>query len=104
MTTLIFSDAAWTMFRAALAVKAANAGRRYIEVNPAYTSGDCSGCGLRAKKKLSERWHFCPVCGTSLDRDHNAALNILSQGLLRLGSQSIEAPPFMAGCDTKLQK
>ena len=91
------SDAAWSHFRAVLAVKAVSAGRRYVEVNPAYTSADCSGCGLRAKKKLSERWHFCPVCGTSLDRDHNAAKNILSQGLLRLGIQSIEAPPFMAG-------
>ncbi len=91
------SDAAWSHFRAVLAVKAESAGRRYVEVNPAYTSADCSGCGLRAKKKLSERWHLCPVCGTSLDRDHNAALNILSQGLLRLGIQPIEAPPFMAG-------
>ena len=91
------SDAAWTMFRAALAVKAANAGRRYVEVAPHFTSQDCSGCGLRAKKKLSERWHFCPVCGTSLDRDHNAAKNILSLGLQRIGIQSVEAPPFMAG-------
>lgn len=91
------ADASWTMFRAALAVKAANAGRRYVEVAPHYTSQDCSGCGLRAKKKLSERWHFCPVCGTSLDRDENAARNILSLGLQALGIQSVEAPPFMAG-------
>ena len=91
------SDAAWTMFRAALAVKAANAGRRYVEVNPAYTSQDCSGCGLRAKKKLSERWHFCPVCGTSLDRDENAAKNILTAGLRSLGIQPVEAPRFIAG-------
>jgi putative transposase len=86
------SDAAWSHFRTVLAVKAASAGRQYVEVNPAYTSADCSGCGLRAKKKLSERWHFCPVCGTSLDRDHNAAKNILSLGLQRIGIQSVEAP------------
>lgn len=91
------SDAAWSHFRTVLAVKAASAGRQYAQVNPAYTSADCSGCGLRAKKKLSERWHFCPVCGTSLDRDHNAALNILRMGLHSLGIQPIEAPPFMAG-------
>lgn len=91
------SDASWTMFRAALAVKAANAGRRYVEVAPHYTSQDCSGCGLRAKKKLSERWHFCPSCGTSLDRDHNAARNILCAGLRTLGIQSVEAPRFIAG-------
>ena len=74
-------DASWTQFRNTLRSKAESAARRYAEVNPAYTSQDCSGCGLRAKKKLSERWHFCPVCGTSLDRDHNAALNILTAGL-----------------------
>jgi len=90
-------DAAWTQFRTVLANKAASAGRQYAEVSPAYTSQDCSGCGLRAKKKLSERWHFCPVCGTSLDRDENAALNILAAGLRSFGNQSVEAPPFMAG-------
>ena len=90
-------DASWTMFRTILAHKAASAGRRYAEVSPAYTSQDCSGCGLRAKKKLSERWHFCPVCGTSLDRDHNAAKNILAVGLRSFGIQSIEAPAFMRG-------
>ena len=91
------ADASWTMFRDALAVKAANAGRRYVEVAPHYTSQDCSGCGLRAKKRLSERWHFCQVCGTSLDRDENAARNILSAGLRTLGIQSVEAPRFIAG-------
>lgn len=91
------SDAAWSHFRAVLAHKAASAGRQYAQVNPAYTSADCSGCGLRSKKRLSERWHFCPVCGTSLDRDHNAALNILRLGLQSLGIQPIEAPPFVVG-------
>ena len=91
------SDAAWTHFRTVLKNKAASAGRQYAEVSPAYTSQDCSGCGLRAKKKLSERWHFCPVCGTSLDRDHNAAKNILSLGLQTFGIQSVEAPRFIAG-------
>jgi putative transposase len=90
-------DASWTMFRTVLAHKAASAGRQYAEVSPHFTSQDCSGCGLRAKKKLSERWHFCPVCGTSLDRDENAARNILALGLQSLGIQSVEAPPFMAG-------
>jgi putative transposase len=70
-------DAAWSMFRRVLSEKAASAGRQVVEVNPAYTSQDCSGCGYRAKKKLSERWHFCPMCGLSLDRDINAAVNIL---------------------------
>lgn len=90
-------DAAWSQFRTVLSNKAENAGRKLIAVNPAYTSQTCYQCGHVAKKKLSQRWHFCPMCSASLDRDHNAALNILSLGLQRLGIQSIEAPPFMAG-------
>jgi putative transposase len=71
------SDASWSFFRQCLAYKAASAGRVYMEMNPAYTSQDCHACGFRAKKKLSERWHNCPICGASLDRDTNAAINIL---------------------------
>ena len=74
-------DAAWSMFRFALSYKAENAGREVIEINPAYTSQDCSGCGYRAKKTLKERWHFCPICSLSLDRDHNAAVNILQSAV-----------------------
>lgn len=73
-------DASWTMFRTVLAHKAASAGRQYAEVSPAFTSQDCHQCGYRAKKKLSERWHHCPMCAASLDRDLNAALNILTAG------------------------
>ena len=90
-------DAAWSQFRNVLAVKAASAGRAYIEVDPRYTSQDCHQCGHRAKKKLSERWHFCPMCSASLDRDENAALNILALGLKSIGKQSVEAPAFMRG-------
>lgn len=75
------SDAAWSMFRQVLAEKAESAGRKVVNVNPAYTSQDCSGCGYRAKKKLSERWHYCPQCGLSLDRDTNAARNLLKIGM-----------------------
>jgi putative transposase len=72
------SDASWSMFRSVLASKAENAGRRVEAVEPAYTSQDCSMCGFRVKKKLSERIHSCPNCGLVLDRDHNAAINILN--------------------------
>ena len=53
-----------------------------IAVDPAYTSQDCSRCGFRAKKKLSERWHLCPMCSVSLDRDTNAAVNITIYGVV----------------------
>jgi len=72
------SDASWSMFRSVLAHKAESAGREICAVNPAYTSQDCHACGYRAKKKLSERWHNCPMCTASLDRDTNAAINILN--------------------------
>jgi len=75
------SDAAWSQFRAVLTDKAERAGREVYAVNPAYTSQDCHACGYRAKKKLSERWHLCPMCGASLDRDTNAAINILQLAL-----------------------
>jgi putative transposase len=72
------SDASWSMFRSVLTHKAESAGREVIAVDPRYTSQDCHACGYRAKKKLSERWHLCPMCGASLDRDTNAAINILN--------------------------
>jgi putative transposase len=79
-------DAAWRQFIAAMTYKAAYAGRRVVVVNPAYTSQDCSRCGHRQRKELSERVHRCPCCGLVLDRDHNAALNILAVGLHSLAS------------------
>nr|WP_281067856.1 transposase [Anthocerotibacter panamensis] len=47
-----------------------------IAVNPNGTSQECSSCGTHVPKTLADRWHSCPSCGLSLDRDHNAALNI----------------------------
>jgi putative transposase len=72
-------DAAWSQFRCVLSLKAESAAREIIEVNPAFTSQDCCACGHRAKKALKERWHHCPMCGLSLDRDTNAAFNILQR-------------------------
>lgn len=79
------SDAAWTKFTNMTECKAEEAGRQFILVNPAYTSQDCSSCGHREKKEISERLHNCKCCGLVLDRDHNAAINILRRGLASLG-------------------
>lgn len=79
------SDAAWSGFFQLLAYKAAWAGRQFVAVNPAYTSQTCSSCGHRQKMPLSERVFKCPCCGLELDRDHNAAVNILGLGLQSLG-------------------
>nr|HET6902770.1 transposase [Ktedonobacteraceae bacterium] len=78
-------DAGWKMFVAMCIYKAECAGRTVLQVNPQYTSQICSGCGTARKKDLSERWHSC-VCGTELDRDHNAALNILRLGRSQQGN------------------
>jgi putative transposase len=78
------ADAAWSQFADLIACKAAWAGRRYVAVNPAYTSQDCSQCGHRQHISLSDRIYTCPRCGLALDRDLNAARNIL-----RLGRQSL---------------
>jgi putative transposase len=77
------SDAGWAQFRAILASTAACAGKRVDAVPPAYTSQDCSGCGERVRKSLSVRTHVCPSCGLMLDRDANAAVNILRAGQAR---------------------
>ncbi len=80
------SDAAWSQFADLLAYKAAWAGRRFVAVNPAYTSQDCSGCGQRQKMPLSQRTYTCPSCGLVLNRDLNASLNILGVGLHTLAA------------------
>jgi putative transposase len=77
-------DAAWTQFVQMTVAKAEEAGRRAILVNPRDTSKMCSSCGALAPKRLSDRTHTCPQCGLVMGRDHNAALNILHQGLQAL--------------------
>ena len=91
------ADAAWNSFSNMLAYKAECAGRTFVRVNPAYTSQTCSRCGYRQKLKLSKRHYKCPCCELSLDRDENAALNILSLGLQAVGRKPVEAPAFMRG-------
>lgn len=79
------ADASWSQFLQCLSYKAAEAGRKLGLVNPAYTTQDCSQCGYREEKKLSERIHCCKNCGYTASRDYNAAQNILALGLDGLG-------------------
>lgn len=75
-------DAGWGYFRERLVSKAANAGREVVVVNPAYTSKTCSNCGEQfVDFSLSVRWVECAHCGLSLNRDHNAAINILKRAI-----------------------
>ena len=78
------SDAAWRQFVQFVAYKAEDAGRKFVRVDPRNTSKMCSRCGRLVAKNLYVRVHDCSSCGLILDRDHNAAINIL-----RLGIQSL---------------
>jgi putative transposase len=64
--------------------KAAYAGSEVVLVDPRNTSQRCSGCGIIVQKELSERVHRYPGCGLDMDRDLNAALNILILGMQSL--------------------
>ncbi len=78
------SDAGWYQFRVWLEYFGKIFGRATVAVNPAYTSQECSSCGVIVKKSLSTRTHVCQ-CGCVLDRDENAAINILNKGLSTVG-------------------
>ncbi len=72
-------DAGWGIFKQLLVNKAVDAGRQVVFVDPSYTSKCCSNCDTEFQNfDLSTRWVEC-VCGLSLDRDHNAAINILNR-------------------------
>ena len=73
-------DAGWGQFINILINKAENAGLLVISVKPHGTSQECSNCSHKVKKSLSQRTHNCPVCGTSICRDLNAAINIRNRG------------------------
>ena len=78
---------AGAQFLTILAFKAAYAGKRVVAVPPAYTSQTVFWLWRAwSQKGLSVRWHTCPDCGTSLHRDHNAALNILRLGKNQSGA------------------
>jgi putative transposase len=79
------SDAGWNILFQFLRYKAENAGRTVVAVPPAFTSQICSCCGELVPKKLSERWHNCPHCGLSIQRDVNAAINILAVATKKQG-------------------
>lgn len=74
------SDAGWNTFGYFLTYKAESANRKIVKVNPNGTSQECSGCGSIVKKSLSVRMHICPSCSLVMDRDQNAAKNILQRG------------------------
>lgn len=84
-------DSSWGMFKRMLEYKA----NRLVKVEPYNTSVECSRCGNLVPKALAIRIHECDRCGIVLNRDHNAAINILQKGLklLNLPMQHGEVTP-----------
>ena len=81
-------DASWSKLREMIAYKAEGAGRELVVVDPKYTSQTCPDCGQVAKKTLSQRTHECD-CGCVMNRDHAAALVILSKAVVSLGRHNV---------------
>ncbi|MDC0833677.1 transposase [Geitlerinema sp. CS-897] len=78
-------DAAWGQFITILEAVAVKRGIQVVKVTPHGTSVDCSNCGAKVPKTLSIRLHQCHRCGLEMDRDENAALNILMRALKAVG-------------------
>jgi len=87
------ADSSWSTFIQMLSYKAEGAGRTVVKVNPKNTTQICSRCGNRVYKQIWIREHRCPTCGLVMDRDHNAARNILNKALLEVGSVRPELTP-----------
>ena len=77
-----YTEASWGMLMRRLRFKAAEAGTTLILVDPYNTSRTCSMCGnVKSELPLSMRTYHCEHCGMMMDRDRNAAINILHRGL-----------------------
>ncbi len=88
-------DAGWGSFIDKVLHKAEWAGVTVMQVDPKKTSQMCSACGKEGEHKdLSVRTHVCIHCGVVLDRDHNAARNILDRGLGRSPRETVTAGTF----------
>ena len=71
----------WGIIRQQLSYKAEWAGRRFVEVDPRYTSQTCSQCGVIDRESRKGKVFHCRSCGHHQDADHNAAINILRKSL-----------------------
>ena len=100
----VVRDASWGMFISMLQYKAARAGIRLVGVDPHGTTQDCSACGLTVAKNIKERWHDCPRCHLSIDRDINAARNVLLRAGVGPGLRNVADWSMRAGGNIGLDR
>jgi putative transposase len=94
------SDASWGLFLSWVRYYGQVHGIPIVAVPARFTTQDCSGCGFRVKKTLSMRTHVCPSCGLVLDRDENAARNILAAALMQVAALNRTAGQAGTGSST----
>ena len=87
------ASAAWGTFKRMLEYKCDREGTHFVAVDPKDTTKECASCGVATDKPLWVREHSCPACGFEMDRDANAAINILSRGYDQLGVGYSEETP-----------
>ena len=85
------ADVSWNKFASMMKYKAEWAGKEVVFVNPRNTSKTCSNCGYIQNMPLEKRIYDCPECNLVLDRDYNAAINILN----RVGTTQMSTPVEM---------
>ena len=92
-------DASWNKLVQYTTYKAESAGKLVVLVDPGNTSRLCSRCGWKKETlKLSERTFTCDSCGLEIDRDLNAASNILRMGLIKVGGAVPKLRPWRNKC------
>jgi len=87
------ASAAWSTFVRMLEYKCEREGTHFVAVDPRGTTKECASCGVSTNKPLWVREHSCPACGFEADRDANAAWNIISRGLEKVGVGHSESTP-----------
>ncbi|MBI4210097.1 MAG: IS200/IS605 family element transposase accessory protein TnpB, partial [Candidatus Diapherotrites archaeon] len=90
-------DSSWARFLQMLAYKAGSAGCELAKVNPRNTTKACSKCGNIQEMPLWQRTYSCGNCGIELDRDYNAAINILNKYTGRVPALARESPSTLVG-------
>ena len=107
------SDASFSSFCNMIKYKSNEQHRQYVKISTFYPSSKlCHCCGFKYKGlKLKERFWTCPECGTYLDRDENAAINILNEGLGILSRNTVGSAgndkslkPVDTGLNTNLEQ